>query len=370
MTQHDVTITAAQQRDIELALAGAWEGVATLTLTGVDASAGDELVLRDAEGTDIASLAVSAVEHRGGGPAAVEQIGTGEAPDLPIRIAATGSVTARRELGHRDRTDLRATTTDQRTASALVVTGSVPETLEGSAPVIVLDRGDSRALAQAIHAVEKAARTAIVLPAASTHDATLAAARTLVADDLTVVETPIPRTRGRVLLLTGLSGSGKSTISKLLVQKLAEVDERSVSLLDGDEVRLILSAGLGFSRDDRMLNVQRVGWVGALVAQHGGIAVCAPIAPYEAMRAEMRERVDAVGRFVLVHIATPLEVCEQRDRKGLYAKARAGEIGEFTGISDPYQVPADADLTIDASVVQPDDAVDIILAKLAEIDAE
>ncbi|NHI15571.1 adenylyl-sulfate kinase [Microbacterium sp. CBS5P-1] len=218
--------------------------------------------------------------------------------------------------------------------------------------------------------VTEGGRRAVVLPDAGDGPGAAAdAARALVADEIDVWETPTPVPPGRAILLTGLSGSGKSTISKLLVERLATADPRTVSLLDGDEVRLILSAGLGFSRDDRMLNVRRIGWVAALVASHGGIAVCAPIAPYEAMRWEMRERVEEVGRFLLVHISTPVEVCEARDRKGLYARARAGQIPEFTGISDPYEVPADADLTIDASVVAPDEAVDAILARLAEIDA-
>ena len=175
--------------------------------------------------------------------------------------------------------------------------------------------------------------------------------------------------RGRVILLTGLSGSGKSTIAKLLAERLTGIDDRGVTLLDGDEVRLILSSGLGFSREDREMNVRRIGWVASLVASHGAIAVCAPIAPYAEMRAEMRERAEAVGRFLLVHVSTPLEVCEARDRKGLYARARRGEIPNFTGISDPYEAPTDADVTIDASTTAPADAVQRIVEVLQRIDA-
>ena len=185
----------------------------------------------------------------------------------------------------------------------------------------------------------------------------------LAADDIDVWDTQRSVGDGLVILLTGLSGSGKSTIAKLLAERLGEGDDRTVTLLDGDEVRLILSSKLGFSRDDRLMNVRRIGWVAALIAKHGGIAVCAPIAPYAEMRAEMRERAESVGRFVLVHVSTPLEVC---DVKGLYAKARAGEIPQFTGISDPYEAPADADLSIDASVVSPEDAVDQIINALAD----
>ncbi len=173
---------------------------------------------------------------------------------------------------------------------------------------------------------------------------------------------------GVVVLLTGLSGSGKSTIARALVDELLDRTEREVTLLDGDEVRRMLSAGLGFSRADRDLNVRRIGWVAALAAKHGGIAVCAPIAPYADSRRAVRAMAEAHGRFVLVHVSTPLEVAEARDRKGLYAKARAGLIPEFTGISDPYEEPDDADVVIDASVVPVDDAVDRIIAALGESD--
>jgi sulfate adenylyltransferase len=170
--------------------------------------------------------------------------------------------------------------------------------------------------------------------------------------------------RGFVLFLTGLSGSGKSTIARDLRDVLAERGDRRVSLLDGDLVRQLLSAGLTFSRADRDLNVARIGYVAAEIARHGGIAICAPIAPYAAARARVRDMVTEVGDFLLVHVATPVEVCEARDRKGLYAKARAGLISQFTGVSDPYEEPADADLVIDTSVVTRQEAVDAVLALL------
>jgi sulfate adenylyltransferase len=170
--------------------------------------------------------------------------------------------------------------------------------------------------------------------------------------------------RGFVLFLTGLSGSGKSTIARDLRDALAERGDRQVSLLDGDLVRQLLSAGLTFSRADRDLNIARIGFVAAEIARHGGIAICAPIAPFAAARARVREMVSEVGDFLLIHVATPVEVCEARDRKGLYAKARAGLIGQFTGISDPYEEPADAELTIDTSVVSPAEATAIVLAML------
>ena len=170
--------------------------------------------------------------------------------------------------------------------------------------------------------------------------------------------------RGVVVFFTGLSGSGKSTLAKDLRDALLERGDRTVSLLDGDLVRRLLSAGLTFSREDRDLNIARIGFVAAEIARHGGIAICAPIAPYAAARAGVRRMVAEVGDFVLVHVSTPLEVCEARDRKGLYAQARAGIIGSFTGISDPYEVPDDADLVIDTSVVSRADAVAAVLAYL------
>jgi sulfate adenylyltransferase len=170
--------------------------------------------------------------------------------------------------------------------------------------------------------------------------------------------------RGLVVFCTGLSGSGKSTLARDLRDALLERGDRTVSLLDGDLVRRLLSSGLTFSREDRDLNILRIGYVATEVARHGGIAICAPIAPYAAARAAVRRMVTEAGDFLLVHVATPLEVCEARDRKGLYAKARAGIIGSFTGISDPYEEPNDADLVIDTSSVSRQDAVATVLGQL------
>ena len=168
-----------------------------------------------------------------------------------------------------------------------------------------------------------------------------------------------------MLLFSGLSGSGKSTVAKGVEDALLESTSRTLTFLDGDVVRRHLSKGLGFSRADRDTNVRRIGFVAAEVARHGGIAICAPIAPYAATRAAVRAMVEeAGGVFVLVHVATPIEVCEARDRKGLYALARAGKIPEFTGISDPYEEPVDADLRIDTSVQTVDESVDAVLDEL------
>jgi sulfate adenylyltransferase len=180
------------------------------------------------------------------------------------------------------------------------------------------------------------------------------------------VETaPQPTGEGRTVLLTGLSGSGKSTIARALVERLAA--ERTVTLLDGDVVRTHLSRGLGFSREDRDLNIRRIGWVAGEVTKLGGVAVCAPIAPYDATRQWVRATVEAAGgpgSFILIWVSTPLEECERRDVKGLYAKARAGQIKGFTGIDDPYESPLDAELTIDTTVVSVEAAVDQIVEVL------
>jgi sulfate adenylyltransferase len=174
-----------------------------------------------------------------------------------------------------------------------------------------------------------------------------------------------PRSRrGFVIFLTGLSGSGKSTIARDLRDLLAEYGDRRVSLLDGDLVRSLLSAGLTFSRADRDLNIARIGYVATEIARHGGIAICAPIAPYAQAREQVRQMVSQVGDFLLVHVATPVEVCEARDRKGLYAKARAGLIDHFTGVSDPYEEPTDAMLVIDTSVTAREDATAAIITML------
>ncbi len=180
-----------------------------------------------------------------------------------------------------------------------------------------------------------------------------------------LVARPPRHERGLVLFFTGLSGAGKSTVARDVADALAERGDRTVSLLDGDQVRRLLSAGLSFSRADRDLNIARIGYVAAEIARHGGVAICAPIAPYAAARAQVRDMVRQTGDFLLVHVATPLEACEGRDRKGLYAKARAGAITGFTGISDPYEDPADADLVIDTSVLTRQDAVTAVLSLLS-----
>jgi sulfate adenylyltransferase len=189
-------------------------------------------------------------------------------------------------------------------------------------------------------------------------------------DDIAAIvehDQPPPDEQGLVLFFTGLSGSGKSTLARALVDRLLEQGRRTVTSLDGDVVRRNLSAGLTFSREDRETNIRRIGWVAAEISRHGGVAVVSPIAPFDETRQQVRAMVDeAGGAFFLVHVATPLEECERRDRKGLYARARAGEIPEFTGISSPYEEPADADVRVDTTGRTIEDALGDVLVALRD----
>lgn len=162
--------------------------------------------------------------------------------------------------------------------------------------------------------------------------------------------------QGFTLFFTGLSGSGKSTLAKIIYAKMIELGARPVTLLDGDIVRHNLSSELGFSRNDRMINVRRISFVANEITKNGGIAICAPIAPYTEMRRDARSLIEQYGAFIEIHVATSLEVCESRDRKGLYAKARKGIIPEFTGISDPYDTPENPELRIDTNNFSPMEA--------------
>jgi len=175
---------------------------------------------------------------------------------------------------------------------------------------------------------------------------------------------PARHKQGVTIFFTGLSGSGKSTIANILLAKFLEMGGRPVTILDGDLVRKHLSSELGFSKEHRDINIRRIGYVASEITKNGGIAICAPIAPYDSVRKQVRQMVEPYGGFVLVHIATPLETCEQRDRKGLYAKARAGIVKEFTGISDPYEAPADAEVTINTAELSAEEAAQEIILHL------
>lgn len=178
---------------------------------------------------------------------------------------------------------------------------------------------------------------------------------------------PARSKQGFTVFFTGLSGSGKSTIANALMVKLMEMGGRPVTLLDGDVVRKHLSSELGFSKDHRDLNIKRIGYVASEITKNGGIAICAPIAPYTATRRAVREMIESFGAFIEVHVATSLEECERRDRKGLYKLAREGKIKEFTGISDPYEAPTQAELVVDTENVDVDHCAHQVLLKLEQM---
>jgi sulfate adenylyltransferase len=177
---------------------------------------------------------------------------------------------------------------------------------------------------------------------------------------------PSPDKQGFTLFLTGLSGAGKSTIAKVLYSRFLEMGDRPVTLLDGDIVRRNLSSQLSFSKEDRDTNVRRIGFVAGEITKNRGIAICAPIAPYNGTRAEIRNAIEDYGGFIEVHVSTPIKICEKRDRKGMYAKARAGLIKGFTGVDDPYEIPESPEVRIDTTDLTPDEAAQEILLFLGQ----
>ena len=172
--------------------------------------------------------------------------------------------------------------------------------------------------------------------------------------------------QGVTIFFTGLSGSGKSTIANVLLTKFLEMGGRPVTILDGDLVRKHLSSELGFSKEHRDINIRRIGYVASEITKNGGIAICAPIAPYDSVRKHVRQMIEPYGGFILVHVATPIETCEERDRKGLYAKARAGIVKEFTGISDPYEAPTDAEVVINTAELSAEESAQEIILHLEQ----
>ncbi len=177
---------------------------------------------------------------------------------------------------------------------------------------------------------------------------------------------PPPGKQGFTIFLTGLSGAGKSTIAKVLYARILEIGDRPVTLLDGDIVRQNLSSELTFSKEHRDINVRRIGFVASEITKNRGIAICAPIAPYENTRREIRRAIETHGGFIEVHVSTPIEECEKRDRKGMYAKARAGLIKGFTGVDDPYEIPESPELSIDTTNSTPDEAAQEVLLFLGQ----
>jgi sulfate adenylyltransferase len=170
-----------------------------------------------------------------------------------------------------------------------------------------------------------------------------------------------PKKRGFTVFLTGFSAAGKTSTAQALRKKLMESSTRLVTVLDGDEMRKLSSAHLGFSKQDRDTHIRRMGSLAADLTRNGGACVCAAIAPYDAIRKELRTMIEPHGGFFLVHIATPLATCESRDPEGLYAKARDGSLSQFTGISDPYEAPTDAEIVLDCSFTKPNDAAENII---------
>ncbi|MGD9383787.1 MAG: bifunctional sulfate adenylyltransferase/adenylylsulfate kinase [Desulfobacterales bacterium] len=177
---------------------------------------------------------------------------------------------------------------------------------------------------------------------------------------------PSPDKQGFTVFLTGLPGAGKSTIAKVLYARFLEIGDRPVTLLDGDIVRQNLSSQLSFSKEHRDINVRRIGFVASEITKNRGIAICAPIAPYNTTRAEIRKNIETYGGFIEVHVSTPITVCEKRDRKGMYAKARAGIIKGFTGVDDPYELPESPEVRIDTTDLNPDEAAQEILLLLGQ----
>jgi sulfate adenylyltransferase len=177
---------------------------------------------------------------------------------------------------------------------------------------------------------------------------------------------PPRRKQGFTIFITGLPSAGKSTLAKVLLVKFMEMRDRPVTLLDGDIVRKNLSSELSFTKEHRNLNVQRIGFVASEITKNGGVAICAPIAPYEESRRYNRELICRHGGYVEVYLSTPMEVCEQRDRKGIYAKARIGKMSSVTGIDDPYIPPSNPEIIIDTSKLAPAEAAQEILSYLGE----
>ena len=169
------------------------------------------------------------------------------------------------------------------------------------------------------------------------------------------------------VFFTGLSGSGKSTLANGLLMKLLEYGTRPATLLDGDIVRRNLSSELGFSKRHRSLNVQRIGFVASEITKNNGIAICAPIAPYESDRIINRKLIEKFGGYIEVYVNTPLKVCEKRDPKGLYKLAKEGKIKEFTGISDPYEKPHNSEIIIDTSIKKPEELINKIYYKIVDL---
>ncbi len=350
-----------------------WPAPVTLRLP-FPVSPGDKVTLRDPEGAATAVLTVT--EQAASGEAAGPVEGVGEPEHGPFARLRRGPGQVRKDLP--EGPVLAVTMRGPLDSTAIEDVEATAEELEATVLLLplVFGEGGPAVVRAALKARERLpGATVVAVPLAPREPAidlelrehvaaAYGATEHLAGPDPVVIPGP-PHKRGLVVFFTGLSGSGKSTIARGVRDALLERGSRTVTYLDGDVVRRLLSKGLTFSREDRDLNIRRIGFVASEVARHGGLAICAPIAPYAATRAEVRAMVEEVGAdFLLVHVATPLEECERRDRKGLYAKARAGLIPEFTGISDPYEEPDDADLVIDTTGMPVDAAVASVMTAL------
>ncbi|SNU02471.1 sulfate adenylyltransferase [Ruaniaceae bacterium KH17] len=371
-----VALGGGRLEALELVLSGLLPGVRGYALPGTTPSGpmldvpagvtvGDELELCDHENTPLAVLTVDGVQEGLGG-----------------RVWVAGGVRGLREAQHGPARAFRFTGADDFSKAVVAVfSGAVRvsdamhavRVAEGRQLVLVAEGSshwaDSARLVGELVAVAQQVPGSVVrfVPQAdlgpiNAVDAVLSSCGARQVLDFR--QSSAVNGEGAVILFTGLSGSGKSTIARALAERLAGAGRRAV-LLDGDHVRAELASELGFSPEDRHTNLVRQAWVGARVAEAGGIAICAPIAPFAASRAAMRAKVEPQSQFILVYVSTPLEVAEARDRKGLYAKARAGEITDFTGIDSPYEVPEDADLVIDTSTLSVAECVESVAAIMA-----
>ena len=354
-----LTLSPEDAGQVDMVMVGALPNLIELPAPSAFAASGDTLALKDTEGVLIGAMGVTRVVEGG----------------------VRGEVAGLRRPTRPDHRDLWRAPAPYPAGAVAVIATTPPvaaelDALDGPAIVLVLAGTDPldplhhRRVARWRELTVERGLPLVLLPLSAvtegeaTELATAYGATRGVADPMEPDGALRHHGDGLTVFFTGLSGSGKSTVAALLAAQLAEAG-RSVTLLDGDVVRTHLSQGLGFSKADRETNIRRIGWVAAEVSKHGGVAICAPIAPYAATRAAARAMVERYGRFVLVHVSTPLEVCEARDRKGLYAKARSGELTEFTGISDPYEVPLDADLVLDTSEIDVEAAVGRVLTVLA-----
>lgn len=338
------------------------------------------LTLTDADGTPLAALSVTAIEA------------------APEGFFVAGKLVALQPAEHPPARDIRFSPLDRSPGGVVAVFAAPPRPQDISRAIVAAAGGPLLLLAMswnAAHAdyrvsktIDELRRCSAEVPGSTVRFLALAelhpgmeagealalaldsnkSPRTLL--DFSAVDLTSPDQspkKGIVVIFSGLSGSGKSTVARALTERIAIVGIGRAVLLDGDDVRRILSPGLGFSASERAENLRRIGWVAAQIASVGGIAIGAPIAPFARAREGMRQMVEPASRFVLVHVATPIEICEARDRKGLYALARAGKIVDFTGIDSPYEVPFDADVAIDTSIQSTHECVESILEAMSSI---